>query len=51
MHSRPRNAGRKLLQHMTTAAHFLEGGAKVLGAAKGIYDAGKALAPIAAALI
>ena len=48
---RPAHAGRKLLQHMQTAAHMLEGGAKFISTAKAIYEGGKALAPIAAALI
>ena len=45
------HAGRKLLQHMQTAAHLLEGGAKFVSTARAIYEGDSALAPLAAALI
>ena len=43
---RPQNVGRKLLHHLNAAAHFLEGGAKLIGTARVIYEGGRALAPL-----
>ena len=44
-------ASGKLIHHAHTAAHFLERGARLVGTMRAIYEGGRALAPLAAALL
>ena len=43
--------GESYYMGLSTAGHILEGGAKLIGTARAIYEGGRALAPLAAALI
>jgi len=51
MHSPSSHSNNKWLGRIQSGAHILESSARFLGAAKGVIEAGRALAPVAAAML